>query len=234
MTKCRVWGLISLMTVFASPGLLMAQSTQRVVAAVARFTATPLYDSLQDAKDGTQDSSVMLRNEMSRQNLSGMKSAVPGVDEVRLKVLDELEKCHDATTEIKKLDAGFPDLEKLAKDSAQRVVDVERRRGTDGKLNTAEQVESTANGVFAIAAGVTWLLDKRQIGEERDKYKQSHKNARLAACDLIDTASKFCTSPLAKDPVLSVDINGSWNGHFVSDNVWYTNVSGKPLTDVVT
>jgi hypothetical protein len=197
----------------------------------ASQVASPLFVDLDAATAGLTDQAVLLRQEVARQRLTGLRGADLATATLLTSLQPELATGAAQLEELRRRDASVPDIAGL----------VGRTVMASPALYRAWQSETLAapdRPVVQDLAGKL-LMEGVKLGwntwcasEARDGVTASYRRSRRLGVDLEPTVAALHHDAKRLETDVVLDVDGSWNGWFRSDEIRFVNPTPHTLTNV--
>jgi len=228
-----VWLLIgATVASFAPIRSLHADEPNGQYATLAEALASPVFFDIEQAKKGHTDTAVMLRMEIARQQLMGLRSLPFHLAGIRSSSLEGLDACHSSMANLRQLNNYMPDFEGVAKRALDAAPGVLKAANKEELSNT----DKNAIGGLAVKAGaeiIGGLVNAYQASRERDAYRKAYVTTRVEAVRAISKAcaTQYQGTKKVIGNSLEIVFNGSWNNSFTRDWLCLRNDTGRDLSN---
>jgi hypothetical protein len=164
---------------------------------IAGAVASPLVSNAEDLDKAYADGQVMMRIELARQRLQSVSPSAPELSAARRNILQQLESCHSAMDEIRRISGKLPDYEKIAKKAIEASPALVRTDPATGDLTHDDQnaVEELAGTL--IKEGLKVIVDAWNLSKQCDNYCNHCRSARMQSLALAEIAKSRCTGKAA-------------------------------------
>jgi hypothetical protein len=198
-------GLIGILAIVVAAATVRADEYSTIAGAVA----SPLVSKDEDLDKVYADGQVMMRAELARQRLQSVSPAGSELSAARRNILQQLESCHSAMEEIRRISGKLPDYEKIAKKAIEASPALVRTDPATGDLTQDDQnaVEELAGTL--IKEGLKVVVDAWNLSKQCDNYCNHYRSARMQSLALAEIGKSRCTGKAAigYGIGIAVDIN---------------------------
>jgi hypothetical protein len=209
-----------------------ARAGEEGFATIVEALATPVFFDSDQLKKSHSDTVVMLRMEIARQRLMGLKTWPGDLAKFRDTFLFPLETCHSSVENQRALNQRMPDFEGMARSLVDAAPGLDKAAKKQ-KLNRDDQMAVDSLAIKAASEIIGGLVNAYEASAERDAYQKAYRTLRKDAVRAIRETcpAQYKGTEKARVKALDVQFSGSWNNTFTNDVLSLRNDTGEDLTN---